>query len=503
MLQGYTHNYALQVNGQIYRISTFTLTLTYGQIQQLSVTLPIGQTLNRAYDRSPFLLYKSIQSQLALQPIQATLYDYNNSYQGQRQIFTGIVAGMHLSVSAGGSMCLVCQCLGMAAKLMYNPLSDYIMVPKGCQNPVNLQKSGLGLQPQLRQPWSCIHGNMISLYNSMQNKQGQTLQKMFQAAQVQLQKVIQRQLTGQNIGDYKSGPAISDFIKSQYKLGPMTKASSGQAKGGEPVTNSFIFGLCTIFMNQISSGGTIYQCLKDTLGDDVFLQLVPGSDGKYMHIVPTYQYKYNAAEGTSLSAYDIVSIRPSVIASQFIKTPGTVYANFTATSDYGKKNIKKEVINYGKYCFMQSGSFKMLAGPSWCLDMIQKRRQPNSTYTGQQDMDNVAKLMFFQRYGRGSTCILQLAPTPTTQQLRSCIGKAVCIKPDGIKINAVEKDAQALGKMYGQLKSYSITYIAASGIQSNSSLRIQAVLDRFWSQYSKFSQLFTTQISNQQLYTKV
>lgn len=498
MIQGYTHEYLLQVDGQLYRISMFRLALTYGEIQQLSVVLPVGQAMNRVYNKSPLQLYTMIQQKAAIEPIQVVLHD-----QGAA-VFTGILVGMNISIGSGESLCVTCQCLGMAAKLMYNPLADYIMIPKGCQSPVNIAKCGLGLYPQLRQPWSCVHGSMVDLYNRMQQKAGQTLQNMFQAAQTQLQNIIQKQLAGQKIDGYTKGPKISQFIKSQYKLGRMTTTNSS-AKGNEPVVNSFIQGLCAVFLGQISSGNTIYQCLKDALGDDVFLQLVPSADGKYMYIVPTYQYKYTDKESAKLQASDIISIRPSVIASQFIKTPGTVYANFTASSDYGgKKDSKVTVTNYGKYSFTQSGAFKMLAGPFWCLNMItEKREQPGSNYTGQQDMDNIAKIMFFQRYGKGSTCILELAPTETVQKLCSCVGKAVCIQPANIKVDAVKADISNLGKIYGQLKQLSITYIAASDIQGRSSLRIQAGLDRFWSQKSKFSQLFKAQTSNQQLYIKV
>ena len=509
MISGQAHQFMFVVQGDYFQVASFVLHLQCGAVHKLNLALPVGQllqvdSLNMSQLVSPFSLYSKVQTKQSMQPLQVSLVEYRQDASAPQPIFQGVLISVQPQVSASGSLYVGCQCLGMPARLMFSPLADFIIAPKGCETRDNLQLAGFGSKPRPKQPYENLHASFKSLYDSIKAAQRDTLQQIFQAMQNKIETVMKEALGLSKTFEYKAGPRISDFVQSDYKLGPLAGCLRGISQ--QAATNQFLRSLGASFLSYIQSGGTIYQCLQDTLDNDTLLRLVPDSTGKYMKIQPSYDLLFDSNKDITLTASDMISMYPSIAAAQFMRTPGTLYVNFSGISDYsaGQRKTIDNMSPYGKYTFAKdSQAYKTVDGPSWCAAHINRKiAVGEGSYDAQKDMDNMAKLMYLQRYGKGSTCLLQLVVNQTTNKLRQCIGRPVRINTAGIKVNNVLlPDMKKIQHLYGQLKWYELRYTAAKE-GASSSLGVRIGVDRFWSKDSPFSKMFTESTYNNGLYEK-
>lgn len=489
------HHYCCRIDDIFYQINQFQMTLADNNIQSCQFFLVNGikkfsmSTTNALLD-----IYKRVALQAADYP-EVQICDQDT----QTVFFKGVLIGVQpgLAGAVNSAQGLRCQALGSTARLLYNPVADYVVAPPGTQNPANLALSGLGTNPTI---YNWFSKSAIKLQNLVQKTTftDKTIQTIFVQTAKQLQIIKNKQLTGdKNAKDQRQQHLkIEQYIKSDWKMGDILTPAQDKAQG--KTISPFVRQLNARFVRNILSGATTFQSVKGSLYGDTLLKIRPSGDGSYMYIEPDYLYKWDGSQQATLRAKDLYSLNAHTNVDQKILQPGTLYINFAKVAQFLPVQKAQEAKKtpsgiYGTYVSNQKlKTFKFLPGPAWLTQYVgNELRKNNSNLDYKLVYDTFAKFKFFTNFNIASSCTLTLVVSDKTLNLRNYVGKSIFIDTRDICLSKYSSTIwQSLQGFYGMLTSYRFGYTAAQDQKSTSNAIITITVERFTPKQSAMASVF-------------
>ena len=505
----YIKQFSTKINGIQYPVVQMRLIFQVGSIQRCQLHMACGTQLTSTKQTTNITsLYKQLIEQSNITYPQVVITDNSTG----QLFFMGIAVAMSPSISGGASssQIVVCSCLGMPGKLLYNPLTDFVFAPAGSNSPQNMENAGYGAKPGYKDLWSVAQANFQKCFADATNSK-MTLDQIYQTFQDQLAEIKVKVLVA-NKDQMKAMPAISDYIKSKYR--PAAIAELSQV--GLHTYAQYIFN---IFKQGILSGQPTISCVQASLAGNTLLHMTPSGDGSCMWIAPIYQY---GLQGTVMkfSMSDILAMSPTVDAAARVRQPGTLRVNFAAKNMFqapSQKNQQTLTGIIGQYTQKANNTYKQIVGPWWLVQSVedQKRKnrqqaEKNKTQVKVVDFTAIynayAKYAYAQLYGRSSACSLSLAPLKKNLKIKDCIGKAVHVDLSNMGISSASNQLWKFIKgFYGVVSYVNITVKPVADRGKSSVFSVQCSLQRMTAQTSPFASLFTQKLNSKMrdLYQKV
>lgn len=505
MITHYAPSYVLTLQNQImsaiFHISQLQLAIIDHQLQACELILIDGQQLKRArqqtFDNLWFLCEKLLGG--TAQYPTAVIKNPSSNVNGSDVLFKGVIVSMQPTILGGlqSSQGIKCQLLGCAAKLMYNPLADYIVAPPGTQNPVNLAVSGLGLNPAIKQPFSAYTIPIASLAQQTVSTT-KPLQYIFAKTQQLIQKKKNQSLGKANIPaeSQRQTQKIQDFIKSDWKIGDLLVPNKD--KQAAATISPFVRQLNAKFIQLILQGAKIYQAVRNCLYGDTMLRIRPAGNGSCMYIEPDYLYKHDKSDSNaSLTADQLLSLAPTVDVSQKLAQPGTLYVNFCRTCEFTSgpqsQQIKQNADGlYGTYVSSkQKKTFKFLPGPAWLSQYVGNQLLKQRSIDYKSIYDAFTKYKYFSTYNLSTTCTIDLVVSLKTLKLRDYVGKTIYVDTKEIIQNKQSNLFwRRIEGFYGVITSYRLFYSAAKDPQKTSEITLSIVVQRLTPKNSDMANIF-------------
>lgn len=505
----YISQFSVKIDNIQYPAVRLQLTLAQGSIQRCQIAVACGTELASGKQTTNITsLYKKLIQQATITYPQVVI---TNSIRGT-VFFRGIVVAMTPSISGGAmsSQVLVCSCLGMPGKLIYNPLTDFVFAPASSNSAQNMRDAGFGSKPGYKDLWSAAQASFQLCFAETLNN-NMKLDQIFQTFQDKLAQIRATVLVADK-DKMKAMPLLSTYIKSKYKPAAITDVS-------QVGLNTYAQNLFNAFKQGVVSGQSLLSCVQAALASNTLLHMVPAGDGSCMWIVPTYQYGLQDAS-MQLYMQDIISMTPTVDAAARVRQPGTLRVNFAVKNMFqthaaNSGDILSGVI--GQYTQKADSTYKQIVGPWWIVQSIvdqqlklnQEARKKKTAakvvdYTGIYNA--YAKYAYAQMYGKSSSCSLALAPSQTNLLIKDYVGKAVHINLVDMGISGASNLMwKELGGFYGVVSYVNIDIRPIADKGKHSVFSIQCSLQRMTAQKSPFASLFTQKLNSKMrdLYQKV
>lgn len=499
MKQYNVHKYICYISqySQPFYINQLQILISDDDIQSCQVFLIGGQDFNNSRQDVLWQLYQNVQLQNAQYP-QITVWDQT----ANQALFYGVLVGIQPAIlgAVNSAQGIKCTIMGHPAKLLYNPLFDYIVAPPGTQVPANMERAGLGVHPQLKDSYGRIN---ISNMANITMATNQTLDHIFIRTQAAIQK-IQNKALGATIVQPEIETPIEGLIKSQWKLGQILIPKGFTQQEAAATVSPFVRQLNSDFVSATISGATTLEAIKNALYGDTLLRLTPSGDGSCMYIEPDYLFKRDASDSnTQLKAQDILGLTTQTNVRQKVLQPGTLYVDFTRLCQFlgPRANAALSPSNiYGTYKNNTTKhTYKFIQGPAWITQFVGAETRKNNTQVSskaQEVYDSYAKYRFFLAYNLSATCLLSLAASDKTLKLKDYIGKTLYINTQDICLSQTSKSLwKNLKGFYCVLSQYRLSYDAAQNERSGSELSINIVVDRFTPVASNMADIFKNGIS--------
>ena len=498
----YADKYTFHVDGNEYPIVSLQLTLNRHNIQQCDVRVSSGTMLTgkKSYQETASLL------SVYLQMMQGTCdYKQCEVRTSNGLFFSGLLMNAQPAAYAGQSSdeFVICSCLGKAAALMYNPITDYIEAPPGTETAQNIQRQGLGLGGSLKKVWQAEKGAMAAALKLISPVAlSEPLHLVLQEMQDSITKSKNEQLSGGTVTTPDKTYNISDYIKSDYKIGTISTTSYVSTQH-----NSFLQILYKKFINSILGGSSIFSSVQETIYGDTLLQLCPSGDGTCMNIVPSYLYSFGQGD-ISLDADDILRLTTAMNVQMRMLQPSILYVNFAKWSQWRSARdtalLQSGASNYGSYKGKQGTTFKVIAGPSWVCSLASDISKMAGSPPILHLMNEYAKYKYFQLFNNSSSCSLDISVNQKTLGLLDKVGRPVFVDTSNVQSQSVASDWWSkLGGFYGVLDAVNFSYSASAKVNQASQMILSVTLSKVTAVNNILASIFKNAQNMNTLYTRV
>lgn len=499
MKQYNVHKYICYIAqySQPFYINQLQIVISTDDIQSCQLFLIGGQTFSEAKQDILWQLYQNVQLKNAQYP-QITIWDQTD----EQALFYGVLIGIQPAIlgAVNSAQGIKCTIMGHPAKLLYNPLFDYIVAPPGTQVPANMQRAGLGTHPQLKDSYGRVNvSNMANITMATD----QTLQHIFIRTQTAIQE-IQNKALGANIIEPTLQIPIEGLIKSQWKLGQILIPKGFSQTQSSATVSPFVRQLNSDFVSATISGATTFEAVKNALYGDTLLRLTPSGDGSCMYIEPDYLFKRDISDSTTqIKAQDIIGLTTQTNVRQKIMQPGTLYVDFTRLCQFLGPRANAALSPSNTYGIYKNNTtkqtYKFIQGPAWITQFVGAQTRKNNSQVSskaQEVYDSYAKYRFFLSYNLSSTCMMSLAVSDKTIKLKDYIGKTLYINTQDICLSQTSKSLwKNIKGFYCVLSQYRLSYDAAQNERSGSQIHVNIVVDRFTPVASNMADIFKNGIS--------